>query len=120
MSAESTYYQTLMNTPTIDAKLDGRIYPVKLPQNVVYPALSYMADVEVDGYLEICANPRAFYTFKNTLYASSYSDIIAITEAIRDVSKSMNWNIMEFSDIPFSTENSVYGRVLTIGFGSTI
>lgn len=121
MSTESTYYTTFLNDITLSGLLSNRIYPIRLPQNVVYPSLIYRVDsAEVEGELDVSNNPNVTFEFENMFFAESYSDIIAITEAIRDICEDMNWNITSFNDVGFDSDLSVFGRYLTITINSNL
>jgi hypothetical protein len=120
MSTEALYYQTLLNTSTISNMLGNRVYPVKLPQNVTYPALMYDVEANIEAMLDASCVTWGLFSFSNTFYASSYSDIIKITEALRDVSQAKGWNIEGFADLEFSTENNVFARTLIVNINSQI
>ena len=115
MSTEALYYQTLTAIPLIG----GRAFPVKLPQDVTYPAVIYSVETEIEGRLSI-DEVEGLYAFENTFYATSYSDIIAITESFRDISIANGWNIAGYADLGFEADKSVYARALVINVLGTI
>ena len=119
MDAEALYYETLTTNTALSAVLNGRVYPVKLPQTPTYPALMYDVEVEVDELTTVSA-VRGLFSFTNTFYAASYGDIIAITKAFRDISMEKHWNIQGYVDLDFVTDKNVYARALIISVGSTI
>lgn len=115
MSTEATYYQELVGIPQVS----GRAYPIKLPQNPTYPAVIYNVEVEIEGRLSI-DSADGLYAFENIFYATSYSDIIAITESFRDISISKGWNIVGYTDLDYVEDKQVYARALIINVLGTI
>ena len=113
MGVESSYYSVLTNTTTLTDVVATRIFPIKLPQDVTYPAMFYNVEAEIEGRLSI-DDVEGLFSFENTYYASSYGDIIKITEAFRNISKLKGWNIAGFTDLEFVVDKNVYGRTLII------
>lgn len=120
MSTEALYYTTLSTDTMLSGIISTRIYPVRLPQNVTYPCLMYSVEAEVEGLLDVAENPTSIYTFENTFYASTYPEILQITEALRDICHSMDWNISGFGDEPFVVEQNVFSRTLMITIVSNL
>lgn len=113
MGVESSYYQTLITTPSLTAVLGDRIYPVRIPQDKAFPNMLYDVEVEIQGRLSI-DDVEGLFSFSNTFYCKSYGDIIAITEAFRDISKANQWNIAGYVDLDYVTDKDVYARTIII------
>ena len=113
MSTESQYYQSLNGTTSLTDVVGDRIYPVKLPQDTAYPAMFYDVEAEIEDRLSI-DSVDGVYSFSNTFYASSYVDILNITEAFRDISRANQWNIAGYTDMDFVIDKNVYARTLII------
>mgnify|MGYP001250097951 CR=1 FL=1 len=121
MGTEATYNNKLISNVTLSGVVSDRIYPIKLPQNITYPCLIYRVDeAVVEGTLDIEANPTCLYVFENMYYANSYSQIIAITDALRDICTENDWNIDSFVDMDFDSDVSVFSRVLRISINSNL
>lgn len=119
MTTEAYYYDTINSG--LSSILSGRVFPIKLPQNTVYPALLYSVDsAEADGYLELGKSPAYTFDFSNTFYASSYGQIIEITDAIREICSDENWNISGYADGNYDEALKTYSRTVNITVVSTL
>lgn len=119
MTTEALYYNTINDG--LATLLSGRVYPVKLPQNVQFPAMLYSVDdAEADGYVELSKPPPFTFVFSNTFYASSYADIIAITESLRSICYGQNWNINGFADGSYDEDLKTYSRTVSVTVVSTL
>lgn len=113
MSTEALYYQALSTNASLTNIVGDRIYPIKLPQDVVYPAMFYETEAEIEERISI-GDVKGVYSFANTFYAPSYADILKITEAFREISKDKQMNIAGYVDLDFVTEKNVYARALVV------
>ena len=113
MTTEALYYNTINDG--LNTLLSGRVYPIKLPQNTVFPALLYsVGSADTDGYMEYSDNPPFTYQFENIFYASSYAKIIEITDEMRDICKAQNWTLSSFSDGNYDEDLKTFSRAVTI------
>lgn len=119
MTTEALYFDTLNSS--LSTLLSGRVFPIKLPQNTVFPALLYsVGSAEADGYLELGSPPPYTFEFENVFYASSYAQIIQITDALRDMCATQNWNISGYSDGNYDEDLKTYSRTVSITVVSTL
>ena len=86
-------------TTYVGASSSARIYPVYLPQDPTYPAISYQRissqpHVSMGGFCNL-DNPR----IQIDCWATSYSDAKGMAEAVRDAMMSASaFNALEISD----------------------
>jgi hypothetical protein len=120
MSAESTYSQTLSSDSTLNGIISDRIYPVKFPQNVAYPSLMYRVEADIDGLLDVSSDPSGVFDFENTFNCSSYSQVIAITEALKNICSVNDWNISHFIDNDYNENTQTFSRTLNIIINSNL
>ncbi len=120
MSTESTYLQVLNSDSILNGIISDRKYPVKFPQNVVYPALMYRVEAELDGLLDVSNTPSGVFDFENTFDCSSYSQVVAITEALKNICSENDWNISHFIDNDYNENTQTFSRTLNIIINSNL
>ena len=73
----------VLSDATVAALVNSRMYPVKLPQNVTYPALSYNQVSGVRIY-DLCGpTGRAKPRISINSWGESYADARALADAVR-------------------------------------
>lgn len=81
MSAEQTVYNTLKNDAGVAALVGTRIYPLVLPQNPTYPAISYQRistrPVQTRG-----GNGLAFVRMQVDCFATGYTAAKQLSDAV--------------------------------------
>lgn len=96
---EESIYAHLSTVAAVSTLAGTRIYPVFLPQDPTYPAISYQRissqpQVAIGGFCNL-DNPR----IQIDCWASSYSAVKSLAEAVRDAMMSApGFNALELSD----------------------
>lgn len=91
MSVESDIKLALSSSAVLTSALAGRIYPIKLPQQTTFPALTwqrlstvrttYLGSVTLDkGYTGIARARFSFITWGDV-----YADVVTVADAVRSV-----------------------------------
>jgi len=81
MSTEQTLYSTLKNDAGVSALVGTRIYPLLLPQNPTYPAITYQR-ISTRPVMTRTGNGLDFVRMQIDCYADSYSGVKALAAAV--------------------------------------
>lgn len=80
---ESQVYQLLKNNATLITLVNGRVYPIVAPQNVVKPYITYRV---VSGLKLQCMSGQIYqgsYRMQLDCFSTTYSNVKAISEAVK-------------------------------------
>lgn len=83
MQIESALYNHLANNASIVAKVGTRIYPVKLPQGVELPAITYQRISGVREHNIAGPSGRARPRIQIDCWAESYSEAKSVADTVR-------------------------------------
>ena len=106
---EETVYSTLSSDSTVSGVVGSRIYPIKLPQNCSYEAISYSRiggprDVSLSG-----ASGTARARIRIDCWASLYSEAKALMKAVRGAMDALNGALAAMGEVDFyDDEAEVY------------
>jgi len=115
MSAESSFNSLITNDANINAIVSNRIYPVKLKQNIEYPALMYRVDAaESEEYLRTVDYPPLTFYFEVNLYTRSYAELVNLSDALRSTFRASNYNISSIEDNKYDDELATYTRTIGV------
>lgn len=82
MSPTKLVYTTLTTDAALAALVDGRIYPLRIPQNEALPAITYQQASRPNGGLRGCGQPDRGLV-QVSIFAKSYEQVEAISTAVR-------------------------------------
>lgn len=85
MRAEKVVYTLLSGTAPVTALIDAKVYPGRIPQNTVMPAVSYelVSGIEIAPINAQAGGVLLRSRVQVTVLAKTYSEVKAIHEAIR-------------------------------------
>lgn len=112
MTVEATLYDRLSNFAGLTALVGNRIYPVVLPEDVTYPAVTYkrMSTVpNVSCMVEDTGLVRP--RFQVAAWGSVYDDLVDIKEQVRSALK--RWSTTGVQDTFVVEELDLYDKDTT-------
>lgn len=81
---EQGIYSLLANDATIKSLVANRIYPVLLPTNVAYPAISYQ-DISASSGATMDGSGERMKRIQFSIWSKAYADGKAVQAAIRNL-----------------------------------
>lgn len=108
MSIEADIYSSLTAHAGLSALIGTRLYPVLLPQNPTYPAVTYQRvstprAQAINGTVA-SAGPR----FQFAAWASTYSSAVSVAAQVRAALIAMSGNIVTVYEVLLDGEREVW------------
>lgn len=98
MSIEVTLFSHLSNQTELNALIDGRIYPLLMPQDSAMPAVIYTV---VNNRELQSINYREAYGFDIRIqidcYSKSFSEVLSVKEAVRSAMHEFKYKAHDFN-----------------------
>lgn len=109
---ETQVYQLLKNDTTLNGLINGRIYPMTAPQNVVIPYMTYQV---VSGLKLQCLGGSIYqgdFRFQINVWGKTYANVKVISQAVKNalIGFLVSHNIDIRDD--FDNESQYFGQII--------